>query len=179
MSIEIEKKYRLADGDLERVKNALTESGGEFVGSEFEENIIFSGAALLEGAIVRIRTTGSRTRLTFKRRIESEFAVKKQIEHEIEVSDAEVTSAILNELGLRPRLIYEKYRDTWNFRSVEVVLDRLPFGEFMEIEGSITAIKEAEMILGIEDLVAEHETYPSLTARMGTNVEGVIEARFN
>ena len=40
------------------------------------------------------------------------------------------------------------------------------------------SIKEAEMILGIEDLEVEHETYPRLTARLGKQVGGIIEARF-
>jgi hypothetical protein len=49
----------------------------------------------------------------------------------------------------------------------------------MEIEGAITAIKEAEMLLGIEDLETEHETYPRLTARLGKQVGDKIEARFS
>jgi adenylate cyclase class 2 len=116
--------------------------------------------------------------MTYKRRVESTSDVKEQIEYETVVSNADETASILNELGLRPRVIYEKNRDIWNLRSAEVVLDELPFGDFMEIEGSITSIKEAEMLLGIEDVKAEIETYPRLTARLGTNVDGVMEARF-
>ena len=86
---------------------------------------------------------------------------------------------IITELGLKPVLVYEKYRDTWKFRSVEIVLDELPFGEYMEVEGSITAIKEAEILLGLEDLETEHETYPRLTARLGKRSGGVVEARFD
>ena len=48
----------------------------------------------------------------------------------------------------------------------------------MEIEGSITEIKEAEMILGIEDFEVEQETYPRLTVRLGTKNDGVVETRF-
>ena len=103
-------------------------------------------------SIVRIRNVNDRCLLTFKRRVESQSDVKEQIEHETLVSDANETASILNELGLRPRVIYEKKRDTWKFRSVEVVLDELPFGDFMEIEGPRMSIKEAEMLLGIEDL---------------------------
>jgi hypothetical protein len=62
---------------------------------------------------------------------------------------------------------------------VEVVLDELPFGSFMEIEGPLTAIAEAEMLLGIEDLEVEHETYPRITARLGKLNNGIIEARFS
>jgi len=179
MTIEIEKKYRLGEADRERITRELSGLGAEFVGREFEENSIYGGAALGDqAAIIRIRKVGERTLLTYKRRVESEFAVKKQIEHEIQVSDPEATESILHELGLKRRLVYEKYRDTWNLRAVEVVLDELPFGLFMEIEGSITGIKEAEILLAIEDLDTEHETYPLLTARLGKQVGETTEARF-
>jgi hypothetical protein len=49
----------------------------------------------------------------------------------------------------------------------------------MEIEGTITAIKEAEMLLDIEDLETEHETYPRLTLRLGKRNGDVVEARFD
>ena len=49
----------------------------------------------------------------------------------------------------------------------------------MEIEGSLTAIKEAEMLLDIEDLETEHETYPRLTARVGKKKGSLVEARFD
>lgn len=179
MAVEIEKKYRLSGGDRDRVKSAFRDVGADYIGREFEENTIFGGDVLAEsGAIVRIRRTGARAILTYKRRVESSIDVKKQIEHEVEVSDADTVMWVLLELGLRPRLVYEKYRDTWRLRSVEIVVDELPFGWFMEIEGSITAIREAELLLGVGDLEVEHETYPMLTSRLGTNVGDVIEARF-
>ncbi|MEQ1762656.1 MAG: class IV adenylate cyclase [Pyrinomonadaceae bacterium] len=179
MSIEIEKKYRLEPADRGAVIAALNEVGAEFIGREFEENTIYSNANLRQtGAIVRIRKTEKRSLLTFKRRIENAFDVKQQIEHETEISDPEAVEAIIAELGLQPVIVYEKYRDTWKFRSVELVLDEVPFGDYMEIEGSITAIKEAEILLGIDDLETEHETYPRLTGRLGTRSGDLVEARF-
>jgi adenylate cyclase class 2 len=100
------------------------------------------------------------------------------VEHETEIVNADAAARIITELGLEPKLVYEKRRKTWRVRSVEVLLDELPFGMFMEIEGSLTAIKEVEMLLGAEDLETEHETYPSLTARLGKQVGERIEARF-
>ena len=180
MSLEIEKNFRLSPDDRDRVAKSLAESGGEFIGRDFEENVIFTNEALRErAAVVRIRKVGERTILTYKRRVESAFDVKTQIEHETDVSDRSMMTAILDELGLRPHLIYEKYRDTWKFRSVEVVIDELPFGLFMEIEGSVTAIKEAEMLLDLESLIVEHNTYPTLTGQLGKRVKDVIEARFD
>lgn len=179
MSIETEKKYRLGETDRERVKASLEECGAEFITREFEENTIYSSEALRENAaILRIRKIGGRTLLTYKRRVENAFDVKQQVEHESEVADAEAIEAIIGELGLKPVLVYEKYRDTWKFRSVEVVIDELAFGLFMEIEGSITSIKEAEILLDIEDLETEHETYPRLTGKNGKEIDGVIQARF-
>lgn len=180
MSVEIEKKYRLGQGDRERVLVALADAGAEFEAREFEVNTIYSGGVLGDsGAIIRIRTVGDRALLTYKRRVESQFDVKQQVEHEVEVSSADTVAAMLNELGLTPRIVYEKYRDTWRLRSAEIVLDELPFGDFMEIEGPVTAIKEAEILLDVEDLEPEHETYPRLTARLGRPIDDVIEARFD
>jgi adenylate cyclase class 2 len=116
--------------------------------------------------------------LTFKKRIENASDVKEQTEHESEFADADAVAEILAELGFKPRIIYEKRRETWLFRTVEIVMDELPFGLFMEIEGSITSIKEAEMILGLEELETEQETYPRLAARLGIEKDGVLESRF-
>ena len=57
-------------------------------------------------------------------------------------------------------------------------MDKLPFGDFMEIEGAITAIAEAEMLLDIEHFETEHETYPGLTMRLGKRNGNLVEARF-
>lgn len=179
MAIETEKKYRLDAGSREAVATALAEFGGEYAGRVFEENVIYSSDALRSsGGVIRLRRVGDRTILTFKRRVKNDSDVKEQIEHETGVVDADSMRAILAELGIEPVLLYEKHRDTWMFRSVEVVLDELPFGLFMEIEGTITGIKEAELLLGIEELEAVHETYPRLTAKLGTRNGSVTEARF-
>lgn len=176
--IEIEKKYRITAEQRAMVEQALAESGCKLKAEEFEENIIYGGALLAEGGVVRVRTTERRTLLTFKKRIESASDIKHQIEHETEVSDPEQLKKILENLGLAPRLVYEKRRRTWDFRNVEVMLDELPFGSFMEIEGSLLSIREAEMMLGLEEFHAEVLTYPRLTAKHGIQRGSVIEARF-
>jgi adenylate cyclase class 2 len=179
MSIEIEKKYRLSDEQRQFVLKALEECGAEYAGEDFEENILYRGGALDEkNAVLRIRKIGAKAILTYKRRIENEFDIKQQTEHETLVENVEELEKIVENLGFRKKLIYEKRRKTWRFREVEIVLDELPFGLFMEIEGSITAIKEAEMILDIEDFAVEHKTYPRLTAEFGAANGDLIEARF-
>lgn len=180
MSIEIEKKYRLTADRSAEIERELKDLGAIFVREDFEVNTIYAGEALeRRGGIIRIRTTEGRAVLTFKRRLENEADAKHQVEHETEISDANAGERILNELGLSAKLLYEKKRMTWKFRRAEIVLDELPFGLFMEIEGPLIAIKEMEILLGIEDLQIEHETYPRLTAQFGKRIGDKIEARFS
>ena len=155
MAIEIEKKYRLTAEQRQFVLDSLTEVGAEYKREDFEENTIYGGGILDKNrAILRVRKTQDKTILTYKKRVQNEFAVKQQIEHETEISNADEIEKIIENLGFTPRLVYEKRRKIWYFRQVEIVLDELPFGDFMEIEGSVTAIAEAEMFLEIEDFTA-------------------------
>ena len=179
MAIEIEKKYRLNDLQKSRMLNLLKDFNADFTGEDFEVNTIYGGGILDEKrAILRIRKTENKSFLTYKQRIKNDFDVKEQIEHETEISNAEETEKLVESLGFAARLIYEKRRKTFKFRDVEIVLDELPFGDFMEIEGSVMAIAEAEMFLEIEDFETEHETYPSLTVKLGKINGNLSEARF-
>jgi adenylate cyclase class 2 len=176
--VEIEKKYRLTEERACAIAEELEGSSAVFEGEDVEENTIYGGE-ILHGGVVRIRRIGTHTLLTFKRRLPDLSDVKHQTEHETEVSDADSADRILRELQLAPSLVYEKRRRTWRFRSVKITIDELPFGLFMEIEGSLTGIREAEMLLDLDDLETEHETYPGLTARLGRRVGEVIESRFS
>ena len=179
MAIEIEKKYSLSNDQREQILVSLKEFGAEFIREDFEENIIYRSGILIEkGAVLRIRKIGDKTILTYKEPVPNSLAFKQRIEHETEVENAGQLEEIIEKLGFTKSLVYEKYRKIWHFRGVEIVLDELPFGIYMEIEGSITAIAEAEMFLDGESLEEENETYPHLTQRFGVKKEHFIEARF-
>lgn len=181
MAIEIEKKYRLACGECEALRSRLKSVGAEPLGGEeFEENTIYTGPGLDPARrVLRLRRKGARAVFTFKEREASESAVKRQREEETEVSDADALASILEALGYRPALVYEKRRTTWRVAGSEVVLDELPFGLFLEIEGDEGSILDAEKLLGLEDVQAEHASYPELTRRHGEQSGGVFEARFS
>jgi adenylate cyclase class IV len=74
--------------------------------------------------------------------------------------------------------VYEKRRQTWRFGNTEIVIDVLPFGLFMEIEGRVNEIKAVERKLGMKGLRAEHASYPQLTRKHGKVFDGLIECRF-
>jgi adenylate cyclase, class 2 len=129
-------------------------------------------------SVLRLRRVGKKALLTYKERFPSSAAVKRQREDETTVDDPTAMALILDALGFKPVLVYEKRRRTWSLGRTEVVIDELPFGLFMEIEGDEQEIDEAEQILGIDGLPAEHDTYPHLTEQHGLRAGDVIEARF-
>src|ERR1051325_11176948 len=164
MPIEIEKKYRLTRERLGPLRQRLKETGAALVREEeFEENVIYTGPGLdPRSRVLRLRRTPRVTLFTFKERDPSPSAVKRQREEETEVSNADALASILEALGYRPTLVYEKRRATWRLNDAEVVIDELPFGLFLEIEGEEPAILEAERHLNLEDTEAEHAPYPEL-----------------
>ncbi len=179
MPIEVEKKYNLTKEQFEKTITALKESNAHYHGEEFEENTLFKGKAL-EGkhTVLRLRRVNQRAILTYKQRLHSDSPIKFQHEDETEIADAEAMNAILFSLGFIPSLVYEKRRKTWDFESVEIVLDELPFGYYMEIEGEEDRITETEKLFGFDNFEAEEMTYPSLTLKFGRKNGDLIEARF-
>jgi adenylate cyclase, class 2 len=179
MPLEVEKKYRLTKTQRDAVLRRLPAVGAIAAGEEFEENTLYGGEALATGPrVLRLRRIGNHALLTYKERLPSASSVKQQHEEETSVADPDAMASILEALGLRPVLVYEKRRMTWTLGEAEVVVDELPFGLFMEIEGAESEILDIERKLALKGLRAEHQTYPFLTRRHGKTRDGVIEARF-
>jgi adenylate cyclase, class 2 len=183
MAIEIEKKYRLDRKQRDRVAARLKESGAIFAGEAFEENFLHNflhkGGDLKEkSAVLRLRKIGDTTILTYKEKVREDFDIKHRLEYETKVSDVIATEQIIQALGFSLNVIYEKRRQTWHFEDVEVVLDELPFGLFMEIEGTADAIEKTEKKLEVGDLEPESRGYPRLTIAQGNKIGEVYEARF-
>jgi adenylate cyclase class 2 len=177
--IEVEKKFRLTKRQRDAVLRRLPEVGASLAREEFEENTLYSGANLSSGScVLRLRRVGAKATLTYKKRIPDTSSIKQQREEETGVGDPEAMEAILEALGFTPSLVYEKRRQTWQLGKTEIVIDVLPFGLFMEIEGRVNDIKNVERRLGLKGLRAEHATYPQLTEKHGKVYDGLIEARF-
>jgi adenylate cyclase class 2 len=180
MAIESEKKYRLDKRRLVELTAILGELGATFTGERFEENYLHRGGLLDEsGAILRLRKTNGHTFLTYKEKLHNdEDDVKHKIEFETTVDDVDAMENIIEKLGYTLSVVYEKHRKSWHLDDVEVVLDELPFGYFMEIEGTVEAIARAEKRLKIKDLETEMRGYPRLTLKFGRMEDDVAIARF-
>ena len=179
MAIETEKKYRLDKKRLVEITAKLGELGAVYAGEQFEENYLHRGGLLDDrGAVLRLRKTGDVTLLTYKERLKNDADFKHRIEFETQVADVDAMENIIEKLGYKLSVVYEKHRKIWHFEDVEVVLDELPFGVYMEIEGTIEAIGAAEKLLDVLDLKPEPRGYPRLTVKYGKLKGDVSESRF-
>ena len=179
MPIETEKKYRLTQNQRKKILQRLPEIGAKRTAGEFEENTIYMGRNLAAGTeVLRLRIVGDSATLAYKQRLPGPSPIKHQREEETRVDDPRAMRAILEALGFAPALVYEKRRETWLLGQTEIVIDELPFGLFMEIEGEETEIETIESKLAIRGLSTENATYPQLTMEKGKRAGSVVEARF-
>jgi adenylate cyclase, class 2 len=179
MPIEIEKKYRLTTSQKERITRRLEEIGARRQRDDCEDNVLYGGAGLDTGrSVLRLRRVNGRAILTYKERIPTTSSIKHQREEETGVQNAVALEAILAALGYKPAVVYEKRRQRWKLGKAEIVLDELPFGQFMEIEATEPDILEIEQKLSVKGLRAESRTYPQLAQKHGKRVGQLIECRF-
>jgi len=168
-SLEVEVKFYLPE--LQAFRERLLAAGAEQVKPRlFERNVRFDspGERLrFQFQLLRLRRD-DRIRLTFKGPPpeEGETEAKVREELEVEVSDFETTAAILERLGFPAQQVYEKYRETFHLGAVEIVLDEMPFGNFVELEGEEEAIRAAAARLGLDWEQRILDNYLALMARL-------------
>jgi adenylate cyclase class 2 len=111
--------------------------------------------------VLRLRAD-AHFRLTFKSEADSVVdGIIRREEYEVTVSDYDALQTILARLGFIPYMTYEKYRTTYHYAETEIVLDELPYGRFVEIEGDHAAI---EQVIRALDLSAAPRIAASYTA---------------
>jgi len=145
---EIEVKYLIKD--LHRLEVRLQALGGKLIQPRVEEvNLRFDtqdGELSREHRVLRLRRD-EKVRLTYKDPAQMNRTVSVRREIEVEVSSFDETRLLLESLGYRTFMRYEKFRTTYSLSGVLVTLDELPFGNFSEIEGpnedSLREISEA------------------------------------
>jgi adenylate cyclase class 2 len=116
--------------------------------------------------VLRLRQD-SEARLTYKGPGVEQDGVRLRQELEFTVSDFGSAQAFLEALGYRVIWMYEKYRTTYALGEVLVVLDELPYGNFIEIEGSDGAsIQKAAARLDLDWQKRILESYAFLFDRL-------------
>jgi adenylate cyclase class 2 len=149
--VETEVKFHLPDPVGLRTK--LLALGAHSLGRALERNVRFEddGHNLLRNkSLLRLRRDRKST-LTYKSvPADADPAFKQLNELEVEVDDFDTMQRILMSLGFRPEQTYEKWRESLVVDQTSFCLDCLPFGDFLEIEGSKEAILHFTGRLGLE-----------------------------
>lgn len=144
--IEIEAKFYLHQ--LQSLEQRLVEAGAERVQARIHEtNLRFDlpdGSLARNRQVLRLRQDANNV-VTFKGPAQLGAAVAIRQEIEVNVSDFEAMRRILEALGYRVVVMYEKWRTTYRLGDLEIVLDELPYGYFCEIEALNPAAIQAVM----------------------------------
>lgn len=105
---------------------------------------------LSTGRLLRLRQD-TRARVTYKGTGSEVGGVRLRAELEFTVSDFNTTLKLFEALGYQVYMMYEKYRTTYQVGNVEVALDEMPTGDFLEIEGSDSGgIRKVANQLGLD-----------------------------
>jgi adenylate cyclase, class 2 len=158
--VEIEVKFHVAD--IRRMRERLASTGAVAGTRARETNIRFEdeqNGLYRHHALLRLRKADKNT-LTYKSKpAENAFPHGDQAgasdfkihnEFEVVVDDFEGMHRILTALGFHAEQIYEKVRETWTLEQTFICLDEMPFGTFMEIEGTPEAIRKTAGLLDLK-----------------------------
>ncbi|MBU0994716.1 MAG: class IV adenylate cyclase [Proteobacteria bacterium] len=151
--LEIEVKFYMTD--LDHIRNKLRDIGAhQTCGRTFEVNYRYDDkdqTLLKNRSILRLRKDRD-TILTLKSRPlgqkDKDFKIHKEIE--VKVSDFEKTDMIMEAIGFHRQQTYEKWRETFVLEKTEIVLDTLPYGNFLEIEGAREDIRKIADLLDLD-----------------------------
>lgn len=163
MAQEIEVKFPLRNrAELQQKLHAI---GGQRLYAEtFEDNIVLDrrGELRTKGALLRVRKFGRYSIATYKGPMSIEGGIKSREEVQTGVESFEKAIELLDALGFKPVFRYQKFREVWRVKEVEIVLDRTPIGDYFEIEGTADLIRSIAAELGMSMDQAIRQTYADL-----------------
>jgi adenylate cyclase class 2 len=147
---ELEVKFYLTKRqDMEAKLDALAKPSAPRV-HELNLRLDTPDLSLLSsGRLLRLRQD-ARARVTYKGPGSEVGGARLRQELEFTVSDFDTALKLFEALGYQVYLMYEKFRTTYQLGEVEVVLDEMPTGDFLEIEGPDGgSIHKAANLLGL------------------------------
>jgi adenylate cyclase class 2 len=153
--LETELKFIVADPAA--VRASLLRLGAAARGRQLEDNIRLDDqrrSLTARRLVLRLRVAQSegaeRSILTVKAPGDIDDAFKSRHEVEMDVSDGQAMLSALGLLGFEPYWRYEKRREVFMLDDVEADLDELPYGWFLELEGSERGIRALAGRLGLD-----------------------------
>jgi adenylate cyclase class 2 len=134
---EIEAKFYVRD--LRKIESRLQDLEARLIQPRvLETNIRFDlpdGGLRSEGRVLRLRRD-TESKFTYKDAGNHDRGVVNRTEIEFVVEDFDKARSFLEALGYQKLVQYDKYRTTYDLDHCHIMLDELPYGNFVEIEGA-------------------------------------------
>ncbi len=171
---DMEREIKFYIQDLPAVAEKLKLCGAELTRPRIlERNLRLDTTErtlMQKGRMLRLRQD-DRVRITYKANARIEDGVIARTEIEFGADDIEKARRLFEGLGYQVVVTYEKYRREYQLGDVTVMLDELPFGDFLEIEASNnTLIEGVAMILGLDWAKGINTNYLGLMQIVKTNL---------
>lgn len=142
-----------------------------------ETNLRFDlpdGSLRAEKRVLRLRRD-TESKLTYKGPGQNRNGVIDREEIEFVVEDFDQARKFLEALGYQKSMMYEKYRTTYEMDHTSIMLDELPYGDFVEIEGEAEEkIQTLAKKLGLHWNAAINNSYTGLF----DNLRNVLQLSF-
>jgi len=164
----LEQEVKFYIEDLDRLIARTQATGADLVRPRIlERNLRLDtpeGEFLRDSRVLRIRQD-DRVRVTYKDNAHSKKGTVVRTEIEFTTNDLEVTRKFFEALGYQVTVIYEKYRQVYQIGDVEVMIDELPFGNFVEIEApNAVLIEGVAQMMGLDWSKSINTSYLGLFA---------------
>jgi adenylate cyclase class 2 len=165
-----ETEIKFYVGDLRKIEARLVKLGALLVQPRVHEiNLRFDTAQRSlrsEGKVLRLRMD-TIPKMTFKGPGQLMDGVISRKEIEFEIADFDAGKELIESLGYEVMVFYEKYRRTYELNKLHIMLDELPYGDFVEIEGeTLEEIKKLANSLKLDSTKAVEASYHVLFERI-------------
>ena len=160
-----ETEIKLLTPDLDDVRTNLSRKGAKLIRERSHElNLRFDHPSLnllSKRVVLRLRRD-QKNILTYKDNATLIDGIISRYELETTVESFDNTKNILLKMGFNVTDSYEKFRTAYSFQNVEIVLDELPYGNFVEIEGTHKDITETIQQLNLSTTSRINHSYLQL-----------------
>jgi adenylate cyclase class 2 len=153
---EIEVKFKIKDTD--KLVEKLTKMKGKRLEEVYQKTFnAFKPdySCVKQGIFLRARIEGFVHTMTIKIKPKKKTEYFERKEYELIISDVRVAIEMFKALGYTKIRTFEKYRTVWTFKNrkvkvLKVLLDKLPIGDYVEIEGTKKEIERMIKDLGLD-----------------------------
>ncbi len=151
---EQEIEVKLYVRDLKKIELRLQDLEAQLIQPRIQEiNYRYDlpdGSMRGKGQVVRLRYD-TKAIMTYKGPSDIIDGVFSRTELETTIGDLETARRIFKALGYVQILTYEKFRAVYELNGCHIMLDELPYGDFVEIESSnASTIRKMTLILGLK-----------------------------